>query len=68
MNNIIYVFNRTKCLANAIYIFIIKANVDRIVSTLCGVRGAALKIGQMLSIQDESMVNPEVSKLFQRVR
>lgn len=28
-----------------------EANAERIVSTLCKVRGAALKIGQMLSIQ-----------------
>jgi len=45
-----------------------EANVDRIVATLCGVRGAALKIGQMLSIQDESTLNPQISKLFERVR
>lgn len=28
-----------------------EANAERIVNTLCNVRGAALKIGQMLSIQ-----------------
>ena len=28
-----------------------EANAERIVATLCKVRGAALKIGQMLSIQ-----------------
>jgi len=28
-----------------------EANMERIVSTLCRVRGAALKLGQMLSIQ-----------------
>lgn len=30
-----------------------EANAERIVDTLCKVRGAALKIGQMLSIQGE---------------
>lgn len=30
-----------------------EANAERIVNTLCKVRGAALKIGQMLSIQGE---------------
>jgi len=30
-----------------------EANVNRIVDTLCRVRGAALKVGQMLSIQGE---------------
>ena len=28
-----------------------EANIERIVSTLCRVRGAALKIGQMISLQ-----------------
>ena len=31
-----------------------EANVERIVNTLCTVRGAALKIGQMISLQGES--------------
>ena len=30
--------------------FLTEANAERIVSTLCKVRGAALKLGQMLSI------------------
>lgn len=33
--------------------FLSEANAERIVNTLCKVRGAALKIGQMLSIQGE---------------
>jgi len=45
-----------------------EANVDRIVETLCSVRGAALKIGQMLSIQDEALINPQLAKMFDRVR
>lgn len=31
--------------------FMTKANAEKIVNTLCRVRGAALKLGQMLSIQ-----------------
>lgn len=31
--------------------FVTPANAERIVETLCRVRGAALKIGQMLSLQ-----------------
>ena len=31
--------------------FLSQANIERIVSTLCRVRGAALKIGQMISLQ-----------------
>uniref|UniRef100_A0A8C6VUH2 Coenzyme Q8B n=1 Tax=Nothobranchius furzeri TaxID=105023 RepID=A0A8C6VUH2_NOTFU len=34
--------------------FLSEANAERIVNTLCKVRGAALKIGQMLSIQGRS--------------
>ena len=32
-------------------IFLSDSNAERIVNTLCRVRGAALKLGQMLSIQ-----------------
>ncbi|KAJ8977778.1 hypothetical protein NQ317_001689 [Molorchus minor] len=49
-------------------LFMSKANMDRIVDTLCKVRGAALKLGQILSIQDESVVNPELAKALERVR
>uniref|UniRef100_UPI00398F5FFA atypical kinase COQ8A, mitochondrial-like n=1 Tax=Pristiophorus japonicus TaxID=55135 RepID=UPI00398F5FFA len=45
-----------------------EANAERIVSTLCKVRGAALKLGQMLSIQDETFINPVLQKIFERVR
>lgn len=31
-------------------------------------RGAALKLGQMLSLQDNTMINPQVQKIFDRVR
>ncbi|CAG0916615.1 unnamed protein product [Notodromas monacha] len=48
--------------------FLTEANAERIVDTLCKVRGAALKIGQMLSIQDQSMINPQLLKIFERVR
>lgn len=34
--------------------FLSEANAERIVRTLCKVRGAALKLGQMLSIQGEA--------------
>ena len=33
--------------------FLTPANAERIVDTLCRVRGAALKLGQMISIQGE---------------
>ncbi|KAL3874885.1 hypothetical protein ACJMK2_037841 [Sinanodonta woodiana] len=48
--------------------FLTEANAERIVNTLCRVRGAALKLGQMLSIQDNSLLNPELQKILERVR
>ena len=48
--------------------FLTEANVERIVNTLCKVRGAALKLGQMLSIQDSSLIHPQLLKIFERVR
>ncbi|CAH8535297.1 unnamed protein product [Schistosoma rodhaini] len=49
-------------------VFLSEANLEKIVDTLCRMRGAALKLGQMLSIQDESFVSPQVQKIFERVR
>lgn len=43
-------------------------NAERIVDTLCRVRGAALKLGQILSIQDSEIVSPHLVKAFDRVR
>lgn len=48
--------------------FLSPQNAERIVDTLCRVRGAALKIGQILSIQDSSLVSPQIVKAFDRVR
>ncbi|XP_070777133.1 atypical kinase COQ8A, mitochondrial isoform X1 [Enoplosus armatus] len=48
--------------------FLSEANAERIVRTLCKVRGAALKLGQMLSIQDDVFINPQLAKIFERVR
>uniref|UniRef100_A0A4W3I0Y1 Atypical kinase COQ8A, mitochondrial n=1 Tax=Callorhinchus milii TaxID=7868 RepID=A0A4W3I0Y1_CALMI len=48
--------------------FLSEANAERIVNTLCKVRGAALKLGQMLSIQDDAFINPQLQKIFERVR
>nr|XP_021506315.1 atypical kinase COQ8B, mitochondrial isoform X3 [Meriones unguiculatus] len=48
--------------------FLSEANAERIVQTLCTVRGAALKIGQMLSIQDNSLISPQLQQIFERVR
>ncbi|CAM9105965.1 unnamed protein product [Ectocarpus fasciculatus] len=44
------------------------ANAERLAETLCRMRGAALKLGQMLSIQDESVIPPSLAKALDRVR
>ncbi|CAD5118339.1 DgyrCDS7050 [Dimorphilus gyrociliatus] len=48
--------------------FLSDANMERIVNTLCRVRGAALKLGQMLSIQDASLMSPQLQLVMERVR
>jgi aarF domain-containing kinase len=44
------------------------SNADRLASTLCRMRGAALKMGQMLSIQDESLLPPALTRALNQVR
>ena len=41
-------------------------NAERIVGTLCRVRGAALKLGQVLSVQDGAVLPPEIQNIFDR--
>ncbi|GFS05762.1 atypical kinase COQ8A, mitochondrial [Elysia marginata] len=48
--------------------FLTEANAERIVNTLCRVRGAALKLGQIISIQDNAFINPQLQSIFERVR
>ena len=43
-------------------------DVQSLVDLLCQVRGAALKLGQMISIQDENFISPELAAIFDRVR
>ncbi len=42
--------------ANIASAFLSEGNMERIVSTLCRVRGAALKIGQIISLQGKHVV------------
>lgn len=44
------------------------ANADRLAKTLCRMRGAALKLGQMLSIQDETLLPSPLSRALEQVR
>ena len=43
-------------------------NMDALASTLCRMRGAALKLGQMLSMADNNIVPAELTKALDRVR
>ncbi|KAH9916412.1 ABC1-domain-containing protein [Epithele typhae] len=45
-----------------------EANVKRLVSKLTQMRGAALKIGQFMSIQDSHALPPELEEIFRRVQ
>lgn len=44
------------------------ANADLLARRLCRMRGAALKVGQMLSVQDESVLPPALTKALTIVR
>ena len=45
-----------------------EANAERLANALCRMRGAALKLGQMLSIQDENVLPPAFQSALERVR
>ncbi|KAF8637109.1 hypothetical protein AX17_003013 [Amanita inopinata Kibby_2008] len=45
-----------------------EANVKRLVAKLSQMRGAALKLGQFMSIQDTHTLPPEIDRIFRRVQ
>ncbi|GLB44245.1 putative ABC1-domain-containing protein [Lyophyllum shimeji] len=49
-------------------IFMTEANIKRLVSKLSQMRGAALKLGQFLSIQDTHVLPAEIDQIFRRVQ
>ncbi|KAG0261506.1 hypothetical protein BG011_000970 [Mortierella polycephala] len=49
-------------------LFLTPANMDRLVNKLTKMRGAALKLGQMLSIQDNKMLPTELEEVLLRVQ
>ncbi|WFD29580.1 hypothetical protein MSPP1_000589 [Malassezia sp. CBS 17886] len=49
-------------------VFMSEANVNRLVDKLSTMRGAALKLGQFLSIQDSHMLPPQVEHVMLRVQ
>ncbi|KAI9221207.1 ABC1 family-domain-containing protein [Blastocladiella britannica] len=48
--------------------FLTQANVDRVVKTLTQMRGAALKLGQMVAIQDSGMFPKEIEQVLSQVQ
>ncbi|GMQ00522.1 hypothetical protein CsSME_00047582 [Camellia sinensis var. sinensis] len=48
--------------------FLSEKNAERLALALCRMRGAALKLGQMLSIQDESIIPPPILAALDIVR
>ena len=53
---------------NALDAFFSPANAEILVKELCRLRGAALKLGQMLSIQDQDLFPKEFLDILERVR
>lgn len=49
-------------------LFVHSQNADQVAATLCRMRGAALKLGQMLSIQDASLLPPALHRALAQVR
>lgn len=45
-----------------------EANAHKLSMTLCKMRGAALKIGQALSMQEDHFVPPQVKEAFEKAR
>lgn len=48
--------------------FITESNAERLADALCRMRGAALKLGQMLSIQDDNVLPPQLQAALEKVR
>ncbi|PSR79418.1 hypothetical protein PHLCEN_2v7063 [Hermanssonia centrifuga] len=49
-------------------VFMSEANIRRLVAKLTQMRGAALKLGQFMSIQDTHVLPPELEAVFRRVQ
>ncbi|KAF8622614.1 hypothetical protein AX15_006871 [Amanita polypyramis BW_CC] len=45
-----------------------EANIKRLVAKLSQMRGAALKLGQFMSIQETHVLGPEIDRIFRRVQ
>ncbi|ORX37973.1 ABC1 family-domain-containing protein [Kockovaella imperatae] len=49
-------------------VFMSDANIRRLVASLGRMRGAALKLGQFMSIQDNHLLPPEIEQVLQQVQ
>lgn len=49
-------------------LFVSEASAERLAAALCRMRGAALKLGQMLSIQDDALLPPALASALARAR
>ncbi|XP_071718631.1 protein ABC transporter 1, mitochondrial [Rutidosis leptorrhynchoides] len=65
---IIYGAPKTEGNQSALSPFLSEKNAERLALALCRMRGAALKLGQMLSIQDESLVPAPILAALDIVR
>ncbi|XP_031270401.1 protein ABC transporter 1, mitochondrial [Pistacia vera] len=65
---IVYGTPSSKDKQSALSPFLSDKNAERLAQALCRMRGAALKIGQMLSIQDESLVPAPILAALDIVR
>lgn len=53
---------------SAISAFLDEQNMELIVDNMCELRGTALKLGQIISMQDPKVVSPKLIEIFDRVR
>ncbi|KAK9086176.1 hypothetical protein Syun_028570 [Stephania yunnanensis] len=65
---LVYGAPKSKPNASAVSPFLSEQNAERLALALCRMRGAALKLGQMLSIQDESLVPAPILAALDIVR
>ena len=49
-------------------LYLSPAQAERLAEGLCRLRGAALKLGQMLSLADEALIPPAIAEVLERVR
>jgi aarF domain-containing kinase len=43
-------------------------NAEKMSEAFCNLRGAPLKLAQMLSIQEENLIPPEIRQQFEKAR